>query len=123
MKKVTKKIMMIIAVSTVIFMTSCKKEPITQNHNPDVPVIQYGDALADGFNINWNATTDPDGDVVTYDVYLMDNVYVSKFKVAENLSSTTYHYVTSSTPTTVIIVAKDGKGGERTGVRKFEYIL
>ncbi|MDB5226395.1 MAG: Neutral metalloprotease [Bacteroidota bacterium] len=123
MKKVTKTMMMIAAVFTVIFMTSCKKETLTQNHNPDVPTIQYGDALADGFNINWNAASDPDGDAVTYDVYLMDNVYVSKFKVAENLSSTTYHYVTSNEPTTVIIVAKDGKGGERTGVRKFEYTL
>src|SRR4051812_44701559 len=116
MKKLTKQMIMILTVLSALFFASCKKETIAPavNHDPSKVGILYGDLLSDGYNINWSVATDPDGDNLVYDVYVMDKPHGNKMKVATGISATTYHYITSTTPAIVIIETQDGKGGKST---------
>lgn len=62
---------------------------------------------------SWNATTDPDGDAVTYDLYL-DTVNPPKTLLAENSSETSFTSTDNLQRATLYywnVVAKDGNGG------------
>jgi hypothetical protein len=122
MKKNTNHILVSIFMMLLMF-TSCKKTECTINHSPTEPTIKVGDIDATGAILNWKASTDIDGDAITYDVYVLDIGHTLKFKVASDVTLTTFNYTTTINPKTVIVVAKDGKGGETTGVGTFYYYL
>jgi hypothetical protein len=106
-----------------LMFTSCKKTECTINHAPTEPTILRGDLGVGTAILKWNASTDIDGDAISYDVYVLDTDHTLKFKVASDVKFTTFNYTTTLNPSTVIVVAKDGKGGETTSVGTFYYFL
>ncbi|MFN8296036.1 MAG: hypothetical protein U0T69_07555 [Chitinophagales bacterium] len=106
----------LIILSTMAFC-SCTKENVTSNNAPSSVSgfsIEYGSS-----NIyNWSDATDADGDAVTYDVYLLMDVSSKPFKIAQNLTVSEYTSGVSflGTLRAMIVVAKDGKGGETTSI-------
>ncbi|MGI9548335.1 MAG: Kelch repeat-containing protein [Flavobacteriaceae bacterium] len=63
---------------------------------------------------NWGSSSDPDGDAITYDLYLDMNSNPSA-KVGADLSDTSFETPSSLSLNTMYywkVVAKDGKGGE-----------
>ncbi|MEO0470809.1 MAG: fibronectin type III domain-containing protein [Bacteroidota bacterium] len=63
--------------------------------------------------LSWEASSDPDGDIVSYDVYLDQSATPSTL-IAEDKSSLTHQLSDLMEETTYYwkVVAKDGKGGE-----------
>ena len=106
-----------------LLFSSCKKTECKINNAPTSPNILTGDVDATGAILKWSASTDSEGDAVVYDVYLIDATHPNKFSVATNVNATTFKYVTAEYPTVVVVVAKDGKGGEATGIGKFTFFL
>jgi hypothetical protein len=93
------------------------------NKPPDAFVLlQVANASIDVFpdqTFSWEAAKDPDGDMVTYDLYL-DTQANPTALVAESISETTFDLTTAMNFMTLSlarnyfwkVVAKDGKGGE-----------
>jgi len=82
------------------------------NQPPTVPTGLVASAIRhDGFIINWNASTDPDGTVRGYNIYL-NNVYVTfvqnRTYVFRGLTASTKYYVS------VLAVDNDGLRSGRT---------
>jgi hypothetical protein len=125
MKTQSNKFGIVLTLALVSFLSSCKKEsvaPVQPNQDPSKVTLLSGDGLADGYNINWTAATDPDGDNVVYDLYVMQP-HKAKVLIGENLTSPTFHYVVSKAPAIVVVITKDGKGGESTTAGYFSYTL
>lgn len=114
----------LLIVLSALFLFSCTKEELTPNNAPSV-VSGFSIDFAGDNTYNWSDATDPDGDAVTYDVYLLMDTSSKPFKIAQNL--TVSQYTTSisflGTLRAMIVVAKDGKGGETTSVEYPTIIL
>jgi hypothetical protein len=107
------------------FLFSCTKEEVTPNSAPSSVSnfsITYG-GTDDTYN--WSDATDADGDAVTYDVYLLMDSSSKPFKIAQNLTVSQYTSGVSflGTLRAMIVVAKDGKGGETTSIEYPTIIL
>lgn len=100
-----------------LFLVSCKKEEITPNSAPG-KVTNFTISYGSDDVYDWSDATDPDGDAVTYDLYLLKDTGAKPFKVAENVTTSEYTSSVSYFGITraMIVVAKDGKGGESTSV-------
>lgn len=101
----------------ILALVSCKKETVTPNNAPSSVtnfIITYGsDDVYD-----WTDATDPDGDAVTYDLYLLKDTGSKPYKIAADLKTSQYTTSVSYLGITraMIVVAKDGKGGQTTSV-------
>ena len=107
------------------FFFSCTKEEVTPNSAPTSVSnfsITYG-GTDDTYN--WSDATDADGDAVTYDLYLLKDTNPKPISVVKGL--TTSQYTTSvsyfGVTRAMIVVAKDGKGGETTSIEYPTIIL
>lgn len=107
-----------------LFLFSCTKEELTPNSAPSV-VSNFSIDYAGDNTYNWSDATDADGDAITYDVYLLMDTNSKPFKIAQNLTVSQYssgvYFV--GTLRAMIVVAKDGKGGETTSVEYPTIIL
>ncbi len=107
----------VLVAASALLLFSCTKENVTPNNAPSSVSgfsIEYGSS-----NIyNWSDATDADGDAVTYDVYLLMDVSSKPFKIAQNLTVSEYTSGVSflGTLRAMIVVTKDGKGGETTSI-------
>jgi hypothetical protein len=104
---------------------SCKKETITKTNNAPSKVTNFTISFGSDDVYNWTDATDADGDAITYDLYLLKDTNAKPFKVAENLTTSQYTTSVSYLGITraMIVVAKDGKGGETTSVEYPTIIL
>lgn len=115
---------LLIALSA-LFLFSCTKEELTPNSAPS-SVSNFSITFG-GTNdtYNWSDATDADGDAVTYDLYLLKDTNSKPISVVKDL--TTSQYTTSvsyfGVTRAMIVVAKDGKGGETTSVEYPTIIL
>lgn len=99
----------------IFFTFSCSKDDNnSKDKNANQAPFDFDiEAIADnkglGIQINWEETTDPDGDNVTYNVMLGTEI------VSENVSTLSYSFTASAYNTlqTGSIIAKDGKGQEK----------
>ncbi len=98
--KMTKKILLLFIVS--FFMMSCNDDD--DNSAPANFQITSSDITANSAVLNWTIATDPDGDSVTYSVFLNENL------IASNLSETTFNLIglAEATDYVLIIAATDG---------------
>jgi dihydrofolate reductase len=115
----TSKILTIIMLTTL--MISCSKDdsstpPVNQVPGAftlvAVPDNETGVSVLPTFT--WNASTDPDGDTVSYDIYL-DTDTSPNILVASGLNTATFTLVTKLDIAIDYywkVIAKDGKGGE-----------
>ena len=108
----------------VALVFSCKKEEVTPN-NPPSTVTNFSIEYGRDDTYNWSDATDADGDAVTYDLYLLKYTGAKPFKVSENLTISEYTSGVSyfGTIRAMIVVAKDGKGGETTSIEYPTIIL
>jgi hypothetical protein len=103
---------------------SCKKETVQPNTAPGTVTgfsISYGSSTV----FDWSDATDPDGDAVTYELYLLNDTGSKPFLVAKDLTtsqySTSVHFL--GVTKAMIVVVKDGKGGVTTSVEAPTIIL
>jgi hypothetical protein len=88
------------------------------NASPEASVLSSPEKKETGVvlmpMLAWEASDDPDGDPVTYDVYLDGSVNPST-KLVSDLNDTSFEIISALSLNTVYfwkVVAKDGKGGE-----------
>jgi hypothetical protein len=104
-------------------MLSCTKEKL--NSAPTTPsnfrVIIGGTST----KYSWSASTDVDGNTITYDVSVLDDVNSTPLVIATNVTTNTFisTLIPLNTPKTMIVTAKDGKGGTTTGVENPTIIM
>ena len=98
-----------------------KTEPSETNENPTVPTGPSPANNATGISttptLSWNPSSDPDGDPISYDVYLDTNTNPTTLKTPTSLTDPQYA-ATGLAPSTKYywkVVAKDNKGGASTG--------
>lgn len=85
------------------------------NEGPGSFTITTGTLTRTTASISWSAPTDPDGDVLTYDVKL-DGTIISADQTELDYE---FSNLTENTSYECEIVAKDGKGGESTAMTTF----
>lgn len=116
-----------LSLSTVIILSGCSSDDGPSNRAPEQVVLISPTDQSEGVDIEnidlqWQQVTDPDGDAVSYDVYL-DSVNPPVEAVATALNTTSYSITTPlghETPYYWNVVAKDGSGGEsQSGVGMF----
>ena len=116
-------IFLLSALVCIILTLSCKKETI--NHSPQKCnnfVIKFG-----GTNIefDWSDAFDEDNDKLTYDLLILfENNKTPSIINSNNIESkhvTTF--LQNETIVAMIIIAKDGKGGESTSIEVPTIIL
>ena len=99
-------------------ISSCTKE--TMNTAPTMPSNFYISIGGTSATYSWKASTDADGDAIVYDISVLDDAHSTPLVVATNVS--TNSFISSTTPAniprTMIVTAKDGKGGTTTGVEQ-----
>lgn len=112
-----------IAIS-VLLLISCKKEEVSPNNAPS-SVTNFTITYGSDDVYNWTDATDADGDAVTYDLYLLKDTGSKPYKIAGDLSTSQYTSGVSYLGVTraMIVVAKDGKGGQTTSVEYPTIIL
>lgn len=100
---------------------SCTKENVA----PTTPTnfrVEIGGSSTD---FSWKASTDADGNAITYDIAVLDDANSTPKSIATGV--TTNSYSTTATilniPKTMIVKANDGKGGTTTGVEKPDITL
>lgn len=106
-----------VVLSSFLFF-SCSKTEEINNRNPEKAVLLIpADKLIDVDivkpTLEWQSATDPDGDVVAYDLFL-DTEENPKSKVIGDLKATSYKLQTDLEINTTYywrVIAKDGKGG------------
>ena len=113
-----KKLLLLSTMFCLALLTGCTKE--IQNQNPTKPsnfVIEYGGSDVE---FRWKASTDADGNAVTYDISVLDVDNSTPKSIAVDVATNSFTTTTfpSNIPQTMIVRAKDGKGGEATGVEK-----
>ena len=91
---------------------------LSPNNPPDAfNLISPGNGSTDNlyidFLLEWNPSTDPDGDAVTYDVILSTNTNPTTVISADQTGTTYGPTLTNGTTYYWKVVAKDGKGGTR----------
>ncbi|MEO8773717.1 MAG: lipocalin family protein [Gelidibacter sp.] len=102
-----------------VFFSSCSSDDDSpKNQAPDAFDLT---GIADGASsislnptLSWNSTTDPDGDAITYDLYL-DTVNPPKTLLVESSSETNFTSTENLERGTTYywhVVAKDGNGGK-----------
>ncbi|ANH80911.1 hypothetical protein A8C56_07885 [Niabella ginsenosidivorans] len=108
----------ILTITCIILLISCrKKDPQNQektpeteiNHPPEDFVISIEQLLSNEVIISWSAAKDPDGDSVTYSVYIdtlliKENVPGQKYELTSLQEQTTY---------SVKVIARDSKQNEK----------
>lgn len=102
-------------------MLSCTKE----NTAPTAPSNFSVDFGGTNTDFNWTASTDADGDAITYDIAVLDDANSTPKSITTGVTTNSYS-TTASTPNlpkTMIVTAKDGKGGTTTGVENPDIIL
>ncbi|AEM70513.1 hypothetical protein Murru_1472 [Allomuricauda ruestringensis DSM 13258] len=116
-----------LSLSTVIILLGCSSDDGPSNRVPEQAVLISPADQSEGVDIEntdlqWQQVADPDGDVVSYDVYL-DSVNPPLEAVATALNTTSYSITVPlgyETPYYWNVVAKDGSGGEsQSGVGMF----
>ena len=115
------KIIALLAISVVIM--SCTKETI--NTAPTTPTNFRVDFGGTNTDFNWKASTDADGDAITYDISVLDDANSTPKLIATGVTTNSYSTtaVIPNIPRTMIVTAKDGKGGTTTGVELPTIIL
>lgn len=91
----------------------------TPNNSPDAPTLVLPANNASNINLSslelqWQASTDPDGDSITYDVYFDTNTNPTT-NIASDLTTASHTIASDLEYETTYywkVVAKDGKGGE-----------
>ncbi len=98
-----------------------KEEPTQANENPSVPTgptpANNSTGISTSPTLSWNPSTDPDGDPVSYDVYMDTNQNPTTLKTTTSLTTPQYAAsgLTTGTKYYWKVVAKDDKGGASTG--------
>lgn len=98
----------------VILITSCSSDDESTPNPNQVPndflVTATSATKGLAINLNWEAATDPDGDIITYDVY------IGTTPIAENLTGLTHSFEAPAynTGVTGSVVAKDPLGAEQS---------
>lgn len=107
------------------FLFSCKKETITKVNNAPSKVTNFTITYGSDDEYNWSDATDADGNAITYDLYLLKDTNAKPIKIAENLTTSLYTTSVSYFGSTraMIVVAKDGNGGETTSIEYPTIIL
>ena len=94
--------------------------PVATNPDPDTSGVEFENGTTT--TLSWTASTDTDGDSITYDIYFSTSSS-SWPDDPINQTETTYDYTASSTGTKYWkIVAKDGNGGE-TDSDKYSFTI
>ena len=96
----------------IVLFISCSKKDSEEikNQNPeDFNVTAIADTKGLGILIEWDAPKDPDGDTLTYDIF------VDSKMIAENIATPSHSFLAAAYNTMASgnVIAKDGKGGER----------
>ena len=111
--------------SLLLFIGCDKEETVPEEEIPNTPPLSFElispvsleETDIIDITFEWGEATDPDGDVVTYDLYIR-RATSSAIKIAEDLPHPTYTWENKSAFNTVFdwyVVAKDGKPqGETT---------
>ena len=91
------------------------------NRPPDAftllsPANGTTDNLYIDFQLQWNASTDPDGDAVVYDVILSTDANPTTVISSDQTGTTYSPILTNGTTYFWKVVAKDGKGGTRESI-------
>jgi hypothetical protein len=102
-------------------MMSCTKE----NNAPTAPSNFSVDFGGSSTEFHWIASTDADGDAITYDISVLDDANSTPKSIAIGVTTNTYSTTASipNIPKTMIVTAKDGKGGTTTGVENPDITL
>ncbi|CAN0515250.1 unnamed protein product, partial [Scytosiphon promiscuus] len=94
-----------------VFVMSCGQDDISdaQNQPPGTFAVSLGDITSNNANLTWTASTDPDGDNVTYEVRLGSDLK------GENITATTFDLEGLSAQTAYDgkVIANDGNGGQK----------
>lgn len=106
-----------------VSMMSCTKETI--NTSPTTPTNFLVDLGGTSTEFHWSASTDADGDAITYDIAVLDDANSTPKSIATGVTTNTYSTTAAvpNTPRTMIVTAKDGKGGTTTGVENPTILL
>ena len=108
--------------SVAMLLSACKKDdpPTPSNSSPTAAVLTTPADAATGVSntptLSWQASTDADGDAITYDV-LMDENSNPSTSVASSISATSFAVAAALTIETTYfwkVVSKDGNGGSAT---------
>jgi hypothetical protein len=108
-----------------VLLAACTKDdapPSQETHPENRPPRNFGliSPVQDELNeqpspvFSWNTATDPDGDTVSYDLYL-DTAEVPQTLIAEGLNTATFaleEHLDFETEYHWKVIAKDGKGAE-----------
>lgn len=118
--KTTSSVLKTIIIIGILSLQSCKDdEPTRQNQNPGEFTITVKDITRSEAKINWTASTDPDGDTISYDIRMDEET------VIEGLSDSKYTLqdLASGTEHTVAVTANDGNGGSQVQTSSFNTVV
>ena len=89
---------------SIVLFTACSKED-QANNPPNAFTIELK-VEGDNLRVNWNAVTDPDGDEVTYSIYLNETLLDENFTVSiKRIQYSTLRIGEN----TIKVIAKDSK--------------
>ena len=112
-----KKTFHVMLTASILFLSSCGGDDSTDttNSNPGAFTVSVNTTGSTAASISWTASTDPDGDVVTYDVLLGSTT------VSEDQSSLMFDFtnLNAGTEYSGSVVARDGNGGSATSTFSF----
>ncbi|MBF8149127.1 fibronectin type III domain-containing protein [Winogradskyella sp. F6397] len=95
-------------------VSSCSSDDdnITNKAPNNFNVVDVANAADLQLQLSWEASTDPEGDAISYQVYL-DTQNPPQMEIANNLNTTTYNIQTDLQPETTYywtVIAKDANG-------------
>ena len=103
-----------IALQGLFFTMSCGSDDSDPNNAPDAFTVTVSSIGADQVEIMWTATSDPDGDELTYDITLEGSSVATLIGETGSIITLAITGLTESTTYAGIVTADDGKKGGTT---------